>query len=229
MDPCPIFPSECMEAAQWDYYSVQKLERSYKDFNRSQLSREWRRCIILDRVWHFTSVCLCVLLPSGNRSAFSAQILQLKRLKLTWISLSVTMASCSAVLPTESRWHLSGTSTCINALSSYPSGSHTVITWCCSRVFCFTNSKRESIVFHSQFIVRLVKYTGQICFVYQLQCVRWCGKLECIFSRKESRSRVAGLPSLFTTLRLLSVSLSQFQNLDSIFEPQWFPCCLFPD
>lgn len=59
--------------------------------------------------------------------------------------------------------------------------------------------------------------------------VRWCGKLECIFSRQESRSRVAGLPLVFTTLWLLLVSLSQFFNLDSIFKPQWFPCCLLPD
>lgn len=157
MELCLIPSSEGTEADQWDHCSLQKWGRCYNDFNRSQLSREWCRCIILDRIPLFAFVPTSL---GKQTSAFSAQILYLKRLKLTWISVSLTMACCSAVLPTESWWNLSGT--CINALSTYP---------CCSRVFCITDSKRESIVLLFHFIICLVNCTGQISFVHQLQYV----------------------------------------------------------
>lgn len=64
MGQCPILPSQGMEAAWWDHCSLQQLGRCFwMDFNRSQLSRERGRCIILHWVWHFPSVCLCVQLP----------------------------------------------------------------------------------------------------------------------------------------------------------------------
>lgn len=165
----PIFSLEGMEVDQCNQCSPKKLERCYNDFNRSQLGRQWSGCTILDRVWHKSPSLHFCPAPLGNRRVH-AEILQLKRLRLTWISVSVTMASCFALLPTESRWHHSDTSTCINALLRYPSGSHSIITWCCSRVnfLCFTNCKRESIVLYSHFIVCLLNCTWQMCHVHQL-------------------------------------------------------------
>lgn len=84
-----------------------KAGRCYDDFNRSQLSRERSRCKVLDIVWHSPSVCLCVQLPRGTEVHFLSKDSQVKRLKL-WVLVSVTIASCSALLTTASRWHLSG-------------------------------------------------------------------------------------------------------------------------
>lgn len=77
---------------------------------------EWSRCTILDRVWHKSLSLPFCSVPLGEKKNAFAKILQLKRL----ISVSITMASCCALLPTESQWNQSATSTCINALFTIP-------------------------------------------------------------------------------------------------------------
>lgn len=106
------------------------------------------------------------LAPSVNsRVHFLPKYSKLKRLKLTRILVSVTKVSCSAVLPTASPWHLSGTSTCINT-NMWESHRHYM--WCCSRVFCFISCKMESIILlHSFFIVGSVNCIEEICRVHQ--------------------------------------------------------------
>lgn len=107
----------------------------------------------------------------GNRSAFSVQILRLKRVKLTLDLVSITIASCTAVLTTVSRWHLSGTSICTTALSQYPSKRHVVITLCCSGFFDLPTARGESIVIHPNFYCLLAKLQSR--FALRGGCGVW--------------------------------------------------------
>lgn len=62
-----------------------------------------------------------------------------------------------------SRWHLSGTSICINAQWQYLCWCHIVIIWCRSRASCFTNSEGQSIMIHSHFTGYLVNCENELC------------------------------------------------------------------
>lgn len=200
MGLCPISSSECLEASWWDITHC----------------KIWDHVIMIltDPSWAESEVGVSLWTESGTdslsaflssslgkqKSAFPAQILQLKRLKLTWISVSVTMASCSAVLPTASRWHLSGTSSCGNALSSYPSGSHIVISWSCSKVFLLCKQQKginNALFSHYCLLGKL--YGANLLCASVPACVKLCGRLESKHSGKESRSRMDGFLSLFTT------------------------------
>lgn len=70
---------------------------------------------------------------------------------------------CFSLLTAVSRWHLSGTSICINTQLQYLCRSHIVVIWCCSRASCFTNSERESIMIHSHFSSCLVNCENVLC------------------------------------------------------------------
>lgn len=118
----------------------------------------YSRCKFVVPPWHFP---ICLFCGTDGLFFFSVQILQIWRLKLTrvWVSTSCCFSPLTAV----SRWHLSGTSICINTQFQYLCRSHIVVIWCCSRASCFTNSERESIMIHSHFSGCLVNCENALC------------------------------------------------------------------
>lgn len=108
----------------------------------------------------------------GEQKYIFFSVLQLKRLKLTCVLVSVTVVSCSTDVTTASRWYFSGTSVCINAYSQYPSWSHVVITRC--HAFALQKEEINSDFYSFKCLVNYTEQTITCCMELQCCCFFFC-------------------------------------------------------